>query len=107
MAKYGLMKKGKDLIRVHLHISTTYTYRSRTVWVPTLLLGSSERNNMNTKAKAIALSYFRAGVAAAIAVYLAGNTSPKALLTAALAAIAGPALKALDPSSPEFGVGSK
>ncbi|NBU93417.1 MAG: hypothetical protein EBS18_02490 [Actinobacteria bacterium] len=62
---------------------------------------------MNKKAKAIALSYFRAAIAAAIAVYLAGNTDPKALLAAALAAVAGPALKALDPNSPEFGIGSK
>jgi len=62
---------------------------------------------MNKKAKAIALSYFRAAIASAIAVYLAGNTDPKALLAAALAAVAGPALKALDPNSPEFGVGSK
>ena len=62
---------------------------------------------MNVKAKAIALSYFRAAAAAGIAVYLNGNTSGKAILTAALAAIAGPALKALDPNSPEFGVGSK
>ena len=62
---------------------------------------------MNKKAKAIAASYLRAAAAAAIAVYLAGNTDPKALLAAALAAVAGPALKALDPNSPEFGVGSK
>jgi len=62
---------------------------------------------MNAKAKAIALSYFRAASASAIAVYLAGNTHPKALLAAALAAVAGPALKALDPNSPEFGIGAK
>jgi len=62
---------------------------------------------MNVKAKAIALSYFRAAAAAGMAVYLNGNTSLKAVLIAALAAIAGPALKALDPNSPEFGVGSK
>jgi hypothetical protein len=62
---------------------------------------------MNKKAKAIAMCYFRAAAAAVGAVYLAGNTDPKALLAAGLAAIAGPALKALDPNSPEFGVGSK
>ena len=62
---------------------------------------------MNKKAKLVALSYFRAAIASAIAVYLAGNTDPKALLAAGLAAVAGPALKALDPNSPEFGVGSK
>jgi len=62
---------------------------------------------MNKKAKSIALSYFRAAFASAIAVYLAGNTNPKALLAAAIAAVAGPALKALDPNSSEFGIGSK
>ena len=62
---------------------------------------------MNQTAKAILLSYFRAAAAAGIAVYLNGTTSAKAILAAALAAIAGPALKALDPNSPEFGIGAK
>jgi hypothetical protein len=62
---------------------------------------------MNAKAKAIALSYFRAGMAAMLALFINGTTDPKSLAIAALAAIAGPALKALDPSSPEFGFGSK
>jgi hypothetical protein len=62
---------------------------------------------MNAKAKAIALSYFRAGMAAMLALFINGTTDPKSLAIAALAAIAGPALKALDPSSPEFGLGSK
>jgi CBS-domain-containing membrane protein len=62
---------------------------------------------MNTKAKAIALSYFRAGMAAMLAMFINGTTEPKSLAIAALAAIAGPALKALDVNSPEFGLGSK
>jgi hypothetical protein len=49
----------------------------------------------------------RAGIAAIIALYLAGVTDPKALATAGLAAIAGPLLKALDPKATEFGRGSK
>ena len=61
---------------------------------------------MNAKAKAIALSYFRAAMAAVLAMFINGTTDPKSLAIAALAAVAGPALKALDASSPEFGVGS-
>jgi len=59
------------------------------------------------KIEAIVKTYSRAAVAAVIALYLAGVTEPKALLSAALAAVAGPVLKAIDPNSPEFGIGSK
>jgi hypothetical protein len=56
---------------------------------------------------AIASTYVRAAIAAVIALYLAGETNPKNLATAALAAVAGPVLKALDPKATEFGRGSK
>ena len=56
---------------------------------------------------AIASTYFRAAFAAVTALYLAGETSPQALLAAAVAAVAGPVLKALDPKATEFGKGSK
>jgi hypothetical protein len=59
-----------------------------------------------TKLKAIAITYARAAMAAVLALYLAGNTDLKALATAAVAAVAGPLLKALDSSAPEFGRGS-
>ena len=59
------------------------------------------------KMKAMAATYLRAGIAAVIALWLAGVTDPKALATAGLAAIAGPLLKALDPNAAEFGRGSK
>ena len=62
---------------------------------------------MKDKLTQIALSYGRAAFAAVMALYLAGETSPKALLSAAVAAVAGPVLKALDPKSAEFGRGSK
>ena len=58
------------------------------------------------KLKAIGATYLRAAVASVIALYLAGVTDPKALLSAALAAVAGPVLKALDPKATEFGKGS-
>jgi hypothetical protein len=63
---------------------------------------------MNTeKLVAIAGSYLRAAFAAVIALYLAGETNPKNLLMAAVAAVAGPVLKALDPKETTFGRGSE
>jgi hypothetical protein len=53
--------------------------------------------------KQVALTYFRAAFAAALALYIAGITDPKALLSAATAAVAAPLLKAVDPSAKEFG----
>lgn len=58
------------------------------------------------KIKAIALSYFRAAAAAALALYVSGEHDPKKLTAAAIAGIAGPVLKALDPNATEFGRGS-
>jgi hypothetical protein len=55
------------------------------------------------KLEAIAATYLRAAVASVIALYLAGITDPKALLSAAVAAVAGPVLKALDPKAADFG----
>jgi hypothetical protein len=63
---------------------------------------------MNTnKLKAIVSTYVRAAVAAVIALYLSGVTDVKTLALAGVAAVAGPVLKALDPSASEFGIGSK
>lgn len=59
------------------------------------------------KVKAVVLSYARAAVAAVLALYLAGTTDLKSLALAGIAAVAGPILKALDPSASEFGRGSK
>jgi len=59
------------------------------------------------KLVAIASTYFRAAFAACLALYLAGESNPKALLSAAVAAVAGPVLKALDPKATELGKGSK
>ena len=63
---------------------------------------------MNTeKLKAIVVTYLRAAVASVLALYLAGTTDLKTLALAGVAAVAGPVLKALDPSASEFGVNSK
>ena len=59
------------------------------------------------KLKAIAVTYLRAGIAAVLALYLAGEQDPKKLAMALVAAVAGPVLKALDSTAPEFGRGSK
>ena len=56
------------------------------------------------KAKQIALSYIRAAVAAAVALYTAGQRDPKVLAAAFVAGLVGPILKALDKSAPEFGL---
>ena len=58
---------------------------------------------MKEQLKQVSLTWFRAAAAAAIALYLAGETNPKVLGTAALAGFLGPVLKWLDPSAPEFG----
>ena len=59
------------------------------------------------KLKAVVLSYVRAAAAAVLALYLTGNVDPKALAMAALAAVAGPVLKALDKSAKDFGLVAK
>ena len=62
---------------------------------------------MDKKLQAVLATYLRAAIAAVIALYLAGETDPKALAAAAVAAVAGPVLKWLDPKATEFGRGSK
>jgi len=57
--------------------------------------------------KQLALSWFRAAAAAVVAIYMTGETNPKTLAAAALAGVAGPVLKWLDPSATEFGRGSE
>jgi hypothetical protein len=59
------------------------------------------------KLVSIANSYLRAAFASVLAMYLAGVTEPKALISAFVASIAAPVLKALDPKSADFGKGAK
>lgn len=58
---------------------------------------------MNAKLKAAVESYARSFVVAAIAVYSAGETDLKAILIAGAAAVAGPAIRAINPKDPAFG----
>ena len=63
---------------------------------------------MNTeKLVAIAGTYLRAAIAAVLALYLAGESNPKNLLMAAIASVAAPILKALDPTETAYGKGSE
>jgi len=57
--------------------------------------------------KTIAASYARSFVAAALALYLAGETDPKKLSAAGLAAVLPPLLRWLNPKDASFGVKSE
>ena len=51
-------------------------------------------------------SYARSFLAAVLALYLAGETDPKKLIAAGLAAVVPPLLRWLNPNDPAFGRGS-
>ena len=60
---------------------------------------------MNSKAlQAAGASYLRTAVAAVAAMYMSGNTDPKALGCAFAAAILGPLARALNPKDGSFGL---
>lgn len=62
---------------------------------------------MNAQIKAAALSYVRAALASAAALYLSGISDPKTLANAFIAGLVGPILKALQPSEQQFGLVKK
>jgi hypothetical protein len=55
------------------------------------------------KAKAISASWARSFLAAILALYMAGITDPKTLLTAGIAALAPVVLRWLNPNDKAFG----
>jgi uncharacterized membrane protein YjjP (DUF1212 family) len=57
-----------------------------------------------TNFKAMAASWARSFLAAALAVYATGNTDPKAMLTAGIAAILPVILRWLNPKDSSFGL---
>ena len=59
---------------------------------------------MNAKAKAALASYGRSFIVAATAVYTAGETDLKAIAIAGLVAVIGPAIRAVNPKDPAFGL---
>ena len=58
---------------------------------------------MNKQLEAALASYARTAVSAVAAMYMAGHTDPKDLLTAALAAVLGPLARAVNPKDTAFG----
>jgi hypothetical protein len=58
---------------------------------------------MNAKQKAVLESYGRSFVVALAASYSSGETELKALVIAGLAAVIGPAIRAINPNDPAFG----
>jgi len=62
---------------------------------------------MNSKAlQAVVASYARSAVAAALGMYMAGHTDTKSLGMAAVGAVAGPLLRALNKNDTAFGIGA-
>jgi hypothetical protein len=61
---------------------------------------------MNAKHKAILASYGRTFIAAVIAVYSTGNQDLRSILIAGAAAVVGPAIRAINPKDPAFGIGA-
>lgn len=59
---------------------------------------------MNAKHKAILESYARSFIVAALAVLTTGETSIKAIALGGLVAVAGPAIRALNPNDATFGL---
>jgi hypothetical protein len=59
------------------------------------------------QAKLMAASWARSFLAAAVAVYMAGVTDPKAIASAGLAAVLPVVLRALNPNDAGFGLKGK
>jgi len=59
---------------------------------------------LSPKVTAMLSSYGRSFLAAAVALWTTGNTDPKALIAAGLAAVIPVAIRALNPKDPAFGI---
>lgn len=62
---------------------------------------------MKKQLEAAALSYLRAALSCAAALYMSGISEPKVLANAFIAGLLGPLLKALAPNEKQIGIGSK
>jgi hypothetical protein len=62
---------------------------------------------MSERDKAILGSYARSFLAGALTLYMAGETDPRKLLAAGIAAILPPLLRWLNPNDKAYGRGSK
>jgi len=61
---------------------------------------------MSDRDRRVLASYARSFLGAALALYIAGETDPKKLVAAGIAAILPPLLRWLNPNDPAFGRGS-
>lgn len=61
---------------------------------------------MQAQLKAALASYARTAVSAAVAMYMAGHTNPKDIAMAAVAAVLGPIIRAVNPNDGAFGRGA-
>ena len=61
---------------------------------------------MNKQIQAIVASYARTAVSAAAAMYMSGHTDAKSVGYAALGAVIGPVLRAVNPKDSAFGIGA-
>jgi len=59
---------------------------------------------LKTQLQAAGLSYLRAAVSCAAALYMSGITDPKTLANAFVAGLLGPLMRAMNPSDSTFGV---
>jgi hypothetical protein len=62
---------------------------------------------MNSKDKAILGSYARSFLTGALTLYMAGETDPRNLFAAGIAAIVPPLMRWINPKDQAFGRGSK
>ena len=62
---------------------------------------------LKTQLQAAGLSYLRAAVSCAAALYMSGISDPKTLANAFIAGFIGPLLKAVDPKDATYGIKSK
>jgi len=62
---------------------------------------------MKKQLEAAALSYLRAALSCAAAIYMSGISDPKILANAFIAGLVGPVLKALAPNEKQIGIGSR
>jgi hypothetical protein len=59
---------------------------------------------LKTQLQAAGLSYLRAAVSCAAALYMSGISDPKTLANAFVAGLLGPLMRAMNPSDSTFGV---
>jgi hypothetical protein len=59
---------------------------------------------LKTQLQAAGLSYLRAAVSCAAALYMSGISDPKTLANAFIAGLLGPLMRAMNPSDSTFGV---